>query len=251
MIEGYFGRPGAGKTYSVVERCLRLRGKVRLYSNMEGCSEWMEYIETPADVKKVKDGLLVLDELPMWYASRSYRENPADELKVFAQSRKRAVHMLYTAQNPQQVDASIRRLTSCAYDNRRYGPFVVCTVVDPQSGERFGFRVLKVQAKVFSAYDTFELIQTRGELGQAAEVVPLEIQRARSLVARGCFTESEVCGRVQWSPATLENVLAGHRVLEYWEGEWRDVDTSKLIWQAAPAAVPAEPGPQRRRPRAV
>jgi hypothetical protein len=216
----------------------------------------MEYIDTPALVKKVKNGLLVLDELPMWYASRGYRDNPVDELKVFAQSRKLSIHLLYTAQNVQQVDASIRRLTATAFDNKRYGPFVVCSVLDPASGEKFGFRVLRVQKKVYDMYNTFEQIGTRDELLKVSERVPVELLRARALVARGCFTEHHVGGhpdqggRVEWRPATAEAVMDGARVVEWWEDDWREVDTSELIWQALP--VPAletqsQQAPKRRR----
>lgn len=166
MIEGWTGRVGSGKTYSLCQRCLhikRRRKKVRIFTNVplfdfaDGTfSDWEEMFE-------LDNAVVVIDEISVWMGSRDWGKLPLEVGDFLAQSRKDGVDLLYTAQAFAGVDTIVRRLTATVYHCERLGPLVIETARDPHSGENLGKRYHLLSKKVFRHYNTYQVASRPGQ----------------------------------------------------------------------------------------
>lgn len=120
MIEGYFGLPGSGKTYYAVREAKKRMGAGEpVFANFK--LEGAEYFEDFSEFLDLKECCVVLDEAGIWLNARKWASLPDKVLYRFMESRKYKFDLLYTAQNPEMVEATLRRVTNFFWYMRRIG----------------------------------------------------------------------------------------------------------------------------------
>lgn len=110
MIEGYVGRPGSGKTYTLTERALRERAKGRqVFANyaIRGC-----FTFTPDQLLDLPPGLVVIDEAHLWFPARGSLNLPPSWLAGMSQTRKNGWDLMWAAQHEGRVDRVVRDISS-------------------------------------------------------------------------------------------------------------------------------------------
>lgn len=118
-VWAFVGRPGAGKTLSMVEKLMTLRRqypKALIYTNFGFLGEtaplddWRDMIR----LDNGTDGIVfALDEANGIFNSRSWKSFPPEVFTLFAQNRHQSKMFLMTAQSFHELDKQIR--TKCAY----------------------------------------------------------------------------------------------------------------------------------------
>lgn len=109
-IEGYIGRPGSGKTYTLTERAMRERAKGRdVFANypIKGC-----WTFTPDQLLDLPPGVVVIDEAHLWFPARQALNLPPSWLAGMSQTRKAGWDLLWAAQHETRVDRVVRDVTS-------------------------------------------------------------------------------------------------------------------------------------------
>jgi hypothetical protein len=110
VIEGWIGRPGAGKTYTLTERALvaRKRG-VEVFANypIDGC-----WLFTPEQLLDLPPGLIIIDEAHLWFSARQAMSLPPSWLAEMSQTRKNGWNLIWSAQHEARVDRVIRDITN-------------------------------------------------------------------------------------------------------------------------------------------
>jgi len=120
MIEGYFGLPGSGKTYyAVMEAKKRLERGERVVSNFK--LKGAEMFTNFDDFMELKECCIIIDEAGIWLNARKWAMIPDEILYRFMESRKHRFDLLYTAQNPEMVEVTLRRITNYMWYMRRFG----------------------------------------------------------------------------------------------------------------------------------
>lgn len=162
MIEGYLGRPGAGKSYCMVARASKFIGKRPIFGNFTPPEDnrWFEPFKNLEDLLGIRNALVLMDEIGLWFGARKWKETPESVLSYFAQSRKNGVDMWFTAQSDMQVESSIRRLTATYWAMQRYGPFILARGTDPLDSKAKAFcsQWFKIRPSVYALYDTYEIV---------------------------------------------------------------------------------------------
>lgn len=121
MIEGYFGLPGSGKTYWVVnEAKRRIENGENVFANFH--LKGAKYFSSFAEFLDMKECCIIVDEAGIWLNARKWAEIPDEILYRFMESRKNRFDLLYTAQNPEMVEVTLRRITNFYWYMRRVGP---------------------------------------------------------------------------------------------------------------------------------
>lgn len=164
-IEGYIGRPGSGKSYTLTERALREKERGReVFTNyaVKGC-----WYFTPDQLLDLPPGVIVIDEAHLWFPARMALRLPPSWLAMLSQTRKNGWDLLYSTQHESRVDRVLRDVSSWMWLCRAFGlpggphPYVFrATSWEPEF-----FRQPKRQnvtttrffsQKVADAYDTYE-----------------------------------------------------------------------------------------------
>lgn len=120
MIEGWIGRPGSGKTYTLTERALRTAARGRpVFTNYDvrGC-----YRFGPKDLLDLPPGLIVIDEAHLWLPARGAMQLPMSWLAELSQTRKNGWDLLWAAQHETRVDRVLRDVTSWMYLSKAWFP---------------------------------------------------------------------------------------------------------------------------------
>jgi hypothetical protein len=119
MIEGYIGRPGTGKTYTMTARILKQAAKYEaVVANYNIDIPNIVRIDDPAqllDIKVPPKGgkiLVALDEAHLWLPSRLSMKLPPSLLMKFSQTRKAGWDLLWTAQHEARVDKVLKDVTN-------------------------------------------------------------------------------------------------------------------------------------------
>lgn len=112
MIEGYIGRPGSGKSYTLTDRAIQLakRGRTIFANypiNFRNC-----YTFTPEQLLDLPPGVIVIDEAHLWFPARQSLKLPASWLAMLSQTRKNGWDLLWCAQHENRVDRVIRDVSS-------------------------------------------------------------------------------------------------------------------------------------------
>lgn len=200
MVEGYVGRPGSGKSYSMISRALReakRKGhKAELFSNIPLVGVRYTLIESFDELDGCTSGTVLLDELGLWMSSRDSMKLPAGVRAFLAQHRKLGLDLYWTAQHENRVDTIIRELTSILWKCSKWPFGIVMRGIDPFDPEqKYGFKREKWSPEVFAAYDTAWMIGNPksgegGKLGALRQVQP-------PVALRGCE-------RVEVAPGLVE-----------------------------------------------
>jgi len=112
MIEGYIGRPGSGKSYTLTDRVVReaRRGR-QVFTNYAVAHENVWYF-TPDQLMDLPPGLIVIDEAHLWFPARMALRLPPSWLAMLSQTRKNGWDLLWAAQHETRVDRVLRDVTS-------------------------------------------------------------------------------------------------------------------------------------------
>ena len=99
LIEGYIGRPGSGKTYTVTERVLKekaLHPKRPIFCNYR--VRGTVYFQ-PDDWIHLPPGLIVLDEAHLLFGARASMRLPGKWIEVLSQTRHRGWDIIWASQH--------------------------------------------------------------------------------------------------------------------------------------------------------
>jgi hypothetical protein len=112
VIEGYIGRPGSGKSYTLTERALRQAKRGRpVFTNYALAHENVYYF-TPDQLLDLPPGLIVIDEAHLWFPARMSMHLPPSWLAMLSQTRKNGWDLLWAAQHESRVDRVMRDVSS-------------------------------------------------------------------------------------------------------------------------------------------
>lgn len=178
MIEGYVGRPGAGKTYTLTERVLRVANSGRpVYVNfpVKHPNVW---VYGPGDLFDLPPGLVVVDEAHLWFPARAALRLPVEWLAELSQTRKRGWDLIWSAQHESRVDRVIRDVTNWIWvcsawlSWAGHPAFFKATAYEPEYmrvKQRAGVTTWRVyRQRVADAYDTLGRIESAEHLRSKA-----------------------------------------------------------------------------------
>jgi hypothetical protein len=220
MVQGFQGRPGAGKTASMVAWAwqLKCRGRavfanVPLYDYRIGSKRrffffgkntigpaneetfgkpWAGFLANLNEALTLDNALVLLDEVHLWMPAQEWASIPFEVTSYLSQQRKNGLDVWYTAQSNGNVFNKLRQLTATLWTCQRYGPWSVIVGCDPESRESYGKRVMWLGPHIFNLYDTgFQVgdptgAKAAGERGRNKNYrSPAEVAAERLAVARG------------------------------------------------------------------
>lgn len=168
MIEGYIGRPGAGKTYSLTRRLLKIADSGRhVYSNYS-IDHPNVTLFNPLEFADLPPGVIALDEAHLYFPARGALKLPMSWLTLMSQTRKRGWDIFYTTQHENRLDRVIRDITNVMWLSQCYAFGETPWLFAARGYEPEYFRKPKrvvgrwygrFDKKVAAAYDTYETIQ--------------------------------------------------------------------------------------------
>lgn len=112
MIEGYIGRPGSGKSFTLTKRALDEARKGRKVFANYAIDHPNVLVFGPEDLLHLPPGLIVIDEAHLWFPARQSLKLPPSWLALLSQTRKRGWDLWWAAQHESRVDRVIRDVTS-------------------------------------------------------------------------------------------------------------------------------------------
>lgn len=228
MIEAYTGMVGSGKTYRMVDRVRQYIGKRAIYANDQSF-RFAEAFGSWEELLSISDAIVLVDEMAIWAAARSWAKMPPEVASYFAQSRKRGVDLLYTAQSMGGVDAVVRRLTSIVHQCDRWGPAIRDRERDGLSGEYLCTSWTFVRRQVYELYDTYAIVSD-GD-GNGGGVGEARFRKAAQIAVRALRAHPVVlCPLPEggWRRATVFDLCADVPVLLNGK-PWRDYDRGVLM----------------------
>lgn len=179
MIEGYIGRPGSGKSYTLTRRALAMADRGRtIFANypIDHPNCWTF---TPEQLLDLPPGVIVIDEAHLWFPARQALRLPPSWLAMLSQTRKNGWDLLWCAQHENRVDRIIRDVSSWMWLCSAWGSWgghpalFTATSYEPEY-----FRNPKKKnvtqwnifdRKVASRYDTFERLATAAHIDSVAD----------------------------------------------------------------------------------
>jgi len=170
MIEGYVGRPGSGKSYTLTARALELAGRGRtVFANYPIAAENC-WTFRPEQLLDLPPGVIVIDEAHLWFPARMSLKLPSSWLAMLSQTRKNGWDLLWCAQHEARVDRVIRDVSSWMYlcsawfKWKDHPLFFKTECFEPEffrnAKHSMGTRRRRFDPKVAAAYDTFERLVT-------------------------------------------------------------------------------------------
>lgn len=140
MIEGYIGRPGSGKSYTLTERAIQHADRGRQvfanYSiNYRNC-----WTFAPEDLLDLPPGVIVIDEAHLWFPARQSLKLPPSWLAMLSQTRKNGWDLLWCAQHEARVDRVIRDVSNWQY---------LCTAWLERDGHPLLFKTQQYEPEFF------------------------------------------------------------------------------------------------------
>lgn len=117
IIAGFFGLQGSGKTMLMTYYAYQdFMAGVKIYSNYHLKNIDYVPISSLDDIRKMRDGVFLADELWLWLWSRTSQSNLNKELmKLVMLNRKRNLDICYTAQLHRSIDVMLREVTVLFY----------------------------------------------------------------------------------------------------------------------------------------
>jgi len=179
VIEGYVGRPGSGKSYTLTARALELARRGRtVFANypIDAPNCWTF---TPEQMLDLPPGVIVIDEAHLWFPARQSLRLPPSWLAMLSQTRKNGWDLLWCAQHEARVDRIIRDVSSWMW---------LCTAWGSSGGHPMLFRATSYEPEFFrkpkramttrtrffsrevaQAYDTFARLGTAAHLNDNSD----------------------------------------------------------------------------------
>lgn len=180
MIEGYVGRPGSGKSYTLTARALEIAKRGRpVFANypIDAPNCWTFTADQLLDLPP---GVIVIDEAHLWFPARQSLRLPPSWLAMLSQTRKNGWDLLWCAQHEGRVDRIIRDISNwqwlCSAWFEMNGHPVLFKAVsyepeffrNPKRAMVTQYRLFS--AKVAAAYDTFGKLSTSEHLDDIKDV---------------------------------------------------------------------------------
>jgi zonular occludens toxin Zot len=166
VIEGYIGRPGSGKSYTLTERALREADRGRTVFTNYDLVHPNVWRFTEDQLLDLPPGVIVIDEAHLWFPARQALNLPPSWLAMLSQTRKAGWDLLWCAQHETRVDRAIRDVSSwqhlCTswFTHDGHPMFFRTETWEPEdfrkAGKRVGSRWRTFNPKVAAAYDTYE-----------------------------------------------------------------------------------------------
>lgn len=177
------GMPGGGKSYLLAEMASRAMAKgVRVWSNAGFDVAGTNTIESFEEFASLRGpGLVVWDELPLYFSSRRWAEFPDGMLYKFTQIRKDGLRLAYSTIHEGMVDVSIRRVTFWYWHCRTVltRKTMVRTLWPPSEFRKASAKPLRRQIRrldmrVASLYDTMGKVAVTADVGERVSSVSNE-----------------------------------------------------------------------------
>lgn len=166
MIEGFIGRPGSGKSYSLTRRVLLEADRGHLVFTNWDVAYKNVYRYREDQLLDLPAGKIFVDEAHLWFPARQALNLPPSWLAMLSQTRKSGWDLYWCAQHETRVDRALRDVTNWMH---------LCTSWFTSNGhpllfrqetwepESFRKKKLREASKWFlfdqrvaTAYDTFE-----------------------------------------------------------------------------------------------
>lgn len=180
MIEGYIGRPGSGKSYTLTKRAIdeAERGRTVFANypiNWRNC-----FTFRPEDLLDLPPGVIVIDEAHLWFPARLSLKLPPSWLAMLSQTRKNGWDLLWCAQHEARVDRVIRDVSSWLWLCSSWWPrangapmLFKAELYEPEQFRKPRYRQAvkwaRFRRKIAEAYDTFERIRTAQHVDKIAD----------------------------------------------------------------------------------
>jgi len=145
MISIFTGRPGTGKTYSLVRFAYLkiLKEQADIYSNFhidfsdlekrdkvkpDTYNSHLHFWTKLVDFVKIKQGIILIDEAQIYFNSRKWQKFPEEVQYKFQQHRKggrkfndHGLDIVGAVQNVKRIDTVVRELVNTVLDVRKIG----------------------------------------------------------------------------------------------------------------------------------
>jgi len=179
MINVYVGKPGTGKTYSLVHLALGyLRLGRNVYSNFY--MDFSKYEEKEdlkgnlffwtdlSEIIPIKSGEIIIDECQIYMNSRDWKAMPKDLQYKMQQHRKQGLNIHGAVQNVKRIDTVVRELVNSIFQVKKIGKVVMLREYDIEDIDKekrmcYSTRFIVFSKKLASCYDTLQ------EIGQNSE----------------------------------------------------------------------------------
>lgn len=210
MIEGWIGRPGAGKTYSMTAKALRVAQRApdkyeTIWTNyplagmVDGVGGLVPNARLyhPDHLLDLGPGLILCDEAHLYFSARAAMRLPASWLQKMSQTRKSKWDIWWSAQHERRVDTVLKDVTNWMWLCNAWFPQFSRLVHAPprtpalfsaKSYEPENFRkkdrhftrqLRRFDIEVANAYDTMETVAVAGHTMTKAE----KIEQLQKMIA--------------------------------------------------------------------
>lgn len=181
MIYAIIGLPGYGKSYYAVSLIKKFLEKgVDVYINIlvdekklnlrrNGKKELGKLYKwtSLAQFRFVQNGIVIIDEAASYFEARNWARFDIEDRIKFQQHRKQKLDIYVIAQSFSRIEVSIRQLVNFVFEMRKWSLFgqtifwcrkYIPEDIDLKTRKTLGTKVLRLQKKVYGAYDTYEQI---------------------------------------------------------------------------------------------
>jgi len=160
MVIAYTGKPGSGKTLSAVRYIVKDHRKT-IYTNVKLEIPNKDIIRVvPSnlqDLKKLKDGIVFIDEANFVFSSRFWSRIPKDVIQFWAMHRKRGVDLILTSHSLKRIDVILRELVSYEIRCKTLGVFIINNWYDVDYNEKVKSSIF-FGPRYYKYYDTYEMV---------------------------------------------------------------------------------------------
>jgi len=196
MINAFVGKPGMGKTYSMVKLAIHAIGQGRdVYTNFfidekkvnnyldKKISSTQKFIEkilklppkkrgriiywrTIHELVDIKSGEILMDEAQIYINSREFRSLPPEFQYKAQQHRKHGVNFWLGVQNIKRIDVVARELVNSVFECKKVLKLFVVREfdiddIDKTKRQLYSFKISIFSQKIASCYDTLQEITYR------------------------------------------------------------------------------------------
>ena len=173
MIEGIVGLPGSGKTYYLAKIGLtEMKKKRKVYANFKLSGAY--YYKDLTELVGLRSGVILVDEINIFYSSRFWRSLPPQIMYFWAQSRKMKLDLYWTSQHLARIDTIIREITNWVWLCQKFSPFNLFTLFKvslytPESiyqakSRAFLTNYFFLNKKICNSFNTYEIIELPAHL---------------------------------------------------------------------------------------
>jgi hypothetical protein len=195
MINIYVGKPGMGKTYSLVRLAYKLINEGRhVYSNFHINFDNMPlkanhgeifYWQDILDIVPIKEGEIIIDECQIYMNSRKWKDLPLPVQYKLQQHRKHGLNIHGAVQNVKRIDSVARELVNSIFECKKVmGRVFICREydiedIDKQKRSSYSTSIYFFRKKLANCYDTLqEISQYIGKESESDKVrTPVPVTR--------------------------------------------------------------------------